>query len=88
MKNNIVRQMRNKKHLCHRRGAKLIEQETRVNTGDDRASAAASAESVFNKLDTETRNSTTGTQKRDTTDAEKGKRRAVVRRETNMVNCL
>lgn len=44
-------------------------------------------ESAFNKLETETEHSRTETQKRDTTDAWKGKRRAVVRRGTNMVNC-
>lgn len=41
---------------------------------------------LINRIETE--NSTTVTQKRDTTDAWKGKRRAVVRRGTNMVNCL
>lgn len=45
-------------------------------------------ESGINTLDPETENSTTETQKRDTTDAWKGKRRAVVRRGTDMVNCL
>lgn len=68
-----------------------MEEETRGNDkviGDDSASAASSTESVFNKPDIETENSTTVTQKKDTTDAWKGKRRAVVRRGTNMVNCL
>lgn len=93
-KTEIIVEIRNKKkHLCSLQvGAELVHEETRVNTRTKLLVMTAlrllAVNTGFNKLGTETENSMTETQKRDTTDALKGKRRAVVRRGTNTVNCL
>lgn len=70
-------------------GAEPVQQETRVNTETKLLVMTVlrllAVNTGFNKLGTETENSMTEAQKRDTTDT---LRRAVVRRGTNTVNCL